>query len=177
VFDADEYMTRLHLGAALETSDLCRSHRGAQIGILACAFHHPTPARITGDIDHRCKRPLNSRSTGLRCCGCLYGSDHFWIPRCCECQRYWKDGAISVYDIQSKQQWDMLRRLYHSNPLQSVDRLRIAEGRHRPQLSGADLALERFASEIERLSQLADLLLESHFRQQGIRRVGRDRTQ
>ena len=45
---------------ALEACHLSGSHRTAQVGIFTCAFNDASPSRVSCNVDHRCKCPVDA---------------------------------------------------------------------------------------------------------------------
>ena len=150
-------------------------HGRDQIRILARTFRHPSPARVSRNIDHRRKHPADSA------CGRFAGGhsrsplDEFRIPRSCKSERDREFGAIPVYNVQTINERDLQPRFFHRNVLKSVRFARCGDVKQRTDLAlldhvvvfGAPGAGARGLSGGV-LHQLADLFVQSHFAQKRV---------
>ena len=165
---------------ALESPHPRGGHRRAEEGVLAGALHHPAPAGVASDIDHRREGPVDAVGRGFD------GADPRgrFDGRRVEARRFGQgdreDGAPAVDHVIAEEQRDVQPRLFHGDPLHP------AGGRGAPEVeerSDAPVAHQAVASTRRpgtglvplgrRHDQLADLLLQRHEREE---RVGDART-
>jgi len=106
---------------ALKSQHLGPRHRGSEERILTRAFHHPSPARISGDIYHGSERPLDSRGASLLSRDRLGAFDHFRIPGRGHGDRRRENRVVAMNHVQPEQHRDVQARLFHGHVLQPVD--------------------------------------------------------
>src|ERR1039457_6093347 len=83
----------------LETFYSCISNLRTEVWIFSCTFHNPSPARVSGNIHHGGKSPVDTTCTGFSCC---YPCRYFYrrhIPTACFSKRNRESDFVPVYHI------------------------------------------------------------------------------
>ncbi len=159
---------------ALESPDLGRRHRRAEVGVLTRSLHDPAPARVTRDVHHGGEGPVDPDGARLAGRDRLTPLDRRQVPRRRHGDRHREDGAQPVDDIEPEQRRDVLATAIDGHPLQPVYRGRIGLEEQGPaptpgqclvHLPGglrcrADGGLGR--AEVEVLAELTGLLSQGH---------------
>ncbi len=140
-----------------------------QVGIFAEAFGGPAPARITGDVDHRCKCQVQAVGAGLDGRHATAKGDGLEIPARRQRQADREDGAVAVNDVVGEKdrnaQATAQRRILHGAVVGAGDRIEGGAN-----ASGSDLLddpLARHVTTDADQPQLADLLHQGHALEQG----------
>src|SRR5688572_10856463 len=125
--------------SALEASYTRSANQRTQVGIFSRPFHHTTPARIAGNVDHRSISPV--KSVGR----CFFGSDacRFFdkleIPAGRLAQRYWENCFMTVNNVVTKKQRDMKACFFHGYFLKVARELRRVCIEDRADFAGPDV--------------------------------------
>ena len=125
------------------------------MSVLAQAFGDSPPTRIAGNINHRCKGPVNAG-------GCRFHSrdsgsalDYRGIPTGCLTQRYWKYGFKAVNNIATDKQRYTQATFLHGNALQFVQLFNINFIQYRPHPTFAHRLMQIPATAVD-LAHLAN---------------------
>ena len=146
-----------------------------QPAVLASAFHHPAPARIAGDVDHRRECPVDAAGGSFGGGNSRRTLDRFEVKAGGFGQRNREGGLVAMDHVLAEQQRDLQARL-HRNLLVGPGRIGAQHIQHRADLATPDalfmVALESHragGSPVARiLGQLADLFLDRHLLQQAL---------
>ena len=127
--------------AALIAVHLRRRHRRPEEGVLPRAFHHASPARVSGDVHHGVEGPLDPVRGGLA--GryrrvVLHGGR---VPAAGLPQRHREDRLVAVDHVQAEDHRDVQARL-QGGPLDLVDVFHAHQVK-----DGADLAAAHLVEE------------------------------
>src|SRR5207249_4468204 len=126
VFGASDDPVRGAVVSALESAHTRARQQRSEIRILARAFRDSAPARVARNINHRRESPVNAGRPRFRC---GYARGAFYcrrVPTRGFTKRYWKDGAITVNDIEAKDEWNLQTRFGDRDSLKLVGFLRAA---------------------------------------------------
>jgi hypothetical protein len=159
----------------VEPPHFSAGQRRTQERIFAGTFHHATPARVAGNVDHRGEGPMHAagrRFNGRRASGplCQVG-----VPGRGFCQRHGKYGTKPVDHIKGKQQRYMQARtcddvfLQPASPLETVDAEDRTNGVH-GQLRQFALVNDGAGRRVldAELVELANFFFECHLLQQAL---------
>ena len=157
----------------LKPSDLSGSHSSTQIRVFARAFDHAAPARVTCNINHRSKCPMQTNRPCLICRNRLALFGQIRVPAGRNRQRHGHRRLEPVDDIVAKQDRNPQTGLFHSDVLEAVDILCLGN-----EQQGACAACTQFGFNLfqflwqtgkgEILGQLPCFFFDGHFRHQRI---------
>ncbi|OQB94374.1 MAG: hypothetical protein BWX86_01485 [Verrucomicrobia bacterium ADurb.Bin122] len=165
MFEAGDHAVGPAVIVALETAHGGRGDEAAEIGILAIALGDAAPARVTRDVDHRRKRPIDADDGGFEGGHRAETLDERGVPRAGEAERDRVRGAETVDRIEAEDERDAEARLLDGEALQAVAQIGI--GRHAEEgaeLAGGDEGGVLFVARIghQLLQELADAFLARH---------------
>ncbi len=153
----------------LETPDHGYRHGRCEEGIFAGAFRDPAPARVTGHVHHRRKRPVDTvrGRFGGRDARTLF--HEFRVPGRCLGQGNGQNGLETVDDVPADKERYTEPAFLHGNALQFIDSVNVGEVQDRAKPAGPQVVaqvIRRMSVTGVRLAHLADLLFGGHLRQQ-----------
>ena len=135
VFHAGQHM----IGGAdiftLKSPDLGGGHGGSEVGILSRTLHHPAPARVACNVEHRCKRPVDADGPSFFGCSRLCLSLQRRIPGSSHRDGDRKNSTKTMNDVVAKDQRNMQTRFLDGDMLQAVDHGWIGDEQEGPHLA------------------------------------------
>ena len=157
------------------------AHDGGQIGIFAKTFRGASPARIAGDIDHRCPGHIQAVVGGFIRRDASDGFHRVEVKRGRQPKANREDGTLAVQHVIGKKERDFQAAQFHHLILHFTDVLTGNGVKNRAHLAVFDHLADRFFRVIRAdayQTQLANLFIDGHFRQQlGDKRIPRFRRQ
>src|SRR5690606_13356760 len=160
---------------ALVSAHHDRCDARTQIGVFSSPLCHAAPPRVTANVDHRGKHPIEPVRAGLyRCdaCAAFYSLE---IPACGQAQGDGENRSRSVDYVKAKEQRYFQSRFIDSHFLKLPDRHRGVCVEHPAYKTLPDLLLDIFTDnrtcdiKADRHEvQLTNLLLECHLAQKAI---------
>ena len=148
---------------ALKAANLRGRHRGAEVGVFACALDDASPAGITCDVEHGREGPVDADGAGLPRGDGLRLFFNRRVPRCGHGDGNRKDGAEAVDDVEAEDERDVQARLLDRDVLELVDHSGIGNEEQRAELAFGDGAFDLVGfAKHELLAELADFFLEGH---------------
>ena len=139
------------------------SHYRSQIGVFTTSFGNASPARITGNVDHRRKSPTDTYGRSLNSCHPCTVFCNLRIERSRLSQWDGKNGFKPVNNIASYQQRDSQPGLLHRYALQRINTYRIYLIQDRPDFTFLNQTTHILNIPIRgNLVHLTDFLFKSH---------------
>src|ERR1044072_678709 len=117
---AGDDLVRSAVVTALKSANARARHLRTEERIFTRAFSNSSPARVARDINHRRERPVNARSSCFRGGNAGRAFCRRGIPGCRFAERYRKDGAITMNDIETEDERNLQTRFGQGHALEFI---------------------------------------------------------
>lgn len=121
---------------ALESPDAGPGDERPEVGVLPRSLHDAAPARVAGDVYHRCESPLQARCRSFDGGHPGRGFDGLHIPRTTLGEGHGRNSFIAVDYVQREDQGNAQPGLLDGDPLEFAGRRGARDVEH-----GADFSL------------------------------------
>ncbi len=171
MLDTNHQAVRCCQMRSLQTADGSLTHARGQVRVFAVAFGDASPPRVATDIQDGSEGHVQAIVGRLDCCNACTFFHRAQVPAGRLTQVDGKDGATSMDYITCKEQRDTQPATLDRHGLQPAQIRTVGSrvGEHRPHIPGCDgcvHVLRRITLSGIFHSQLSDLFLQGHLREQ-----------